>query len=140
MSSWVKEKNEKEADEERKKRELIYKQNVEWLEDQERNNLGDGELMRHGDFGCYSTHSALGVPKSGVFVFGDDEFRRKLMDCPHLEETYPTWSWSGTKKQDLRGKILSNEEVVDLMMDLRATIAENKSLTSKRNHYEEKFK
>lgn len=137
---YKKPKSEEEIAKEREAREAMYKINLKWLKDLEAANLGDGELVRAGDAGCYSTHAGLGIPKSKVFVFSDPKFKDELMDCPHLEEAYPTWDWSGVKKQDLRGKILSNEEVVDLMMDLRATIAENKSLTSKRNHYAEKFK
>ena len=41
----------------------VYEMNLAWLKDQEAKNLGDGELQRHGEVGCHSTHSALGLPR-----------------------------------------------------------------------------
>lgn len=116
-------------------REKMYKLNLDWLLEQEANNLGEKHLPRSGDNGTYSNNSygenkygePCGLPKGKVYVLADPDFQKQIMNCPHLKAAYPKWKWNSNHKQDLSAPLATEEQVQSCMDNIRATLAENKS-------------
>ena len=99
---------------------LIYKENLDWLEEQEARNLGNGKLVRHGDVGCYPgwEDGNTGLPAGLPLSFGDKDFKKKLMNSTRLEESLPKWKWHG-EPQDLSDPLATDEKIERIYLNLK---------------------
>jgi hypothetical protein len=100
-----------------------------WLEDQEANNLGGDELMRHGDGCVWLGVASKGCPSGLPIVFADPLFIKKV------KEKFIKWDFSGNKIQNLGGVKLTQEEVKErlapIMAKLRAINASGRNPKAK---------
>ena len=100
-----------------------------WLEDQEANNLGGDELMRHGDGCVWLGVASKGCPSGLPITFADPMFIKKV------KEKFYKWDFSGNKTQNLGGVKLTQEEVKErltpVLSELRSMGASGSTLKAK---------
>ncbi|PJB53616.1 MAG: hypothetical protein CO099_06200 [Bdellovibrio sp. CG_4_9_14_3_um_filter_39_7] len=87
-----------------------------WLEDQEANNLGGDELMRHGDGCVWLGIASKGCPYGLPVTFADPMFIKKV------KEKFIKWDFSGNKTQNLGGVKLTQEEVKERLYQIMAEL------------------
>lgn len=120
MSNGYEKKEEIDLQQQKLESDLIYKENLEWLEEHEARNLGDRHLVRHGDAGAYPgwEDGNSGWPAGLPLCFGDKDFKKKLMNSKYLEESLPEWRWHG-EAQHLEDPLATDEKLDAMYKNLK---------------------